>query len=258
MATFFGEISEVSSRAVWWSDSDDEEEDNKPKAISLKTTIVDEANFETFLARCNRLFITTEKYEKHSDQLLATIVAEGCGEEGRSCELVSVFVRHSAYSCLLFLVNVCSLYQLEGGQYWLVFNAYFPLKQYHNVPLAVDQAQRDLLDRLASSKTNKLLMVLVSCQNDIDQIQYISSRRDGPVSVYLDEVNKSVHLERLQAPSTVRGPFGLALLERSIIYRWSMVCLLLPLIHDQYEFIPKVVANSGDEYRTLSYSNIIT
>lgn len=155
-------------------------------------------------------------------------------------------------------MNVCLLYQLDNGQYWLVFNAYFPLKQYHNVQIAVDHVQRDLLDRLASLKTNKLLLVLVSCQNDIDQIQYISSRSDGCASIYLNEISKCVPLERLLAPATVRGSFSLALLERSILYRWSMVCLLLPLIHDQYEFIPKVVANSGDEYRTLSYSNIVT
>ena len=72
MATFFGEVTEVSSRAVWWSDSEDEEDEeakndkegnsNKIQPnITYKMIESNESKVNDFRSRCKRLFISISK-----------------------------------------------------------------------------------------------------------------------------------------------------------------------------------------------------
>ena len=63
MATFFGEITEITSRAVWWSDSDDDDDDEKinKRNLSLQSKVVNQDLYDLFLSQCKIIYISSGK-----------------------------------------------------------------------------------------------------------------------------------------------------------------------------------------------------
>lgn len=81
MATFFGEVTELSSRAVWWSDSEDEElssgNNNSPaksvKDYSFHLDVKNAVSLDEFKNEYSRLFVSVVKSDRHFKNLNACV-----------------------------------------------------------------------------------------------------------------------------------------------------------------------------------------
>lgn len=63
MATFFGEVIDVHSRAVWWSDSEDEDfEESRDETFDLE--VCDEQQLNKCRTQCKRFFVSVSRQRK--------------------------------------------------------------------------------------------------------------------------------------------------------------------------------------------------
>lgn len=82
MATFFGEVLDVSSRAVWWSDSEDEIETEEPqKSINLTLEVCNENALGQCKSNCKRVFVTITKKKNPTNLLCVAKLKADTGKK---------------------------------------------------------------------------------------------------------------------------------------------------------------------------------
>lgn len=86
MATFFGEVNEISSRAVWWSDEDDQVEDNAgPIKLTHDLVVKNKKLYEAFLSLCKVLYVSIGKPDP-SERCVLQIKLKSINQKGISLE----------------------------------------------------------------------------------------------------------------------------------------------------------------------------
>lgn len=238
MATFFGEVTEVSSRAVWWSDSEDEEDEeakndkegnsNKIQPnITYKMIESNESKINDFRSRCKRLFISISKKQ-------TTLIG------GDQIIQIKVNVPDNFKNDV-----IASLYRLQSEDYWLVFDD--KLVSYYHLHCTdlVDYLEENVLKSISAKY--ELLIISKDFNRSSNSLEYFGSLK--------------FPFKQMIAPETVKNYFELAFIEYCIVYRMNFACFILPssmVLEDKSAPIPNAIINNLNQFTEFSYSNIIT
>lgn len=256
MATFFGEVTELSSRADWFSDSDDDEADNdKTLKVNYQTDVVNQKLLDGLGSQCKLLYVSVcKKTPQMGNETCILRLNVDKDENKRKGNLKYVIVCWLSYwqVYIIFIGPIASLYQLNASDYWLVVDNKLALEFSTFSSRLVDYIAENIFHQVKP----KFDLFLVS--NDMTRLEYAqyfignfnSSQR-------LTQLEKAVDIRPVISPDTVKSDFELALLEYCITMKQNFACFLLPM--DMVEtFIPKQITESVNSFSELSYSVIIT
>ncbi|KAH9415013.1 hypothetical protein DERP_014306 [Dermatophagoides pteronyssinus] len=246
MATFFGEVNDISSRSAWWSDSDcDDDDEHVPdKEIQRqknptklgKFSIKYENGYRSDSEfKFKQIYVTNVKSIPKNLKTILTISIDNVD------------------------IPVCYLYLLDDGNHpqscWLAINHRTLLQHEHLTVQLVKYLFDTVLNKLINSTKSKLLIISKQ-KNRSGHVQYLKS----PTTLdndYIADIGKKCSITKLMAPETSNDEFELAIMQHCIVRRLNFIFLILPIESENGQFIPKIINDSLKQFYDFSQNNLI-
>ncbi|KAH7643653.1 hypothetical protein DERF_013413 [Dermatophagoides farinae] len=239
MATFFGEVNDISSRSAWWSDSDCDDEtvpdDDVQKTSKLgKFSINYENGFTPDSEfKFERIYVTNVKSIPKNLKTILTISIENVK------------------------VPVCYLNLLNNNDHpqccWLAINHRILSQHEYLTVQLVDYLFDAILKKLIDSSKPELLIISKQ-KNRSSYVQYLRSPNTNDDD-YIVNLGKKCNIKKLMAPETSNDEFELATMQHCIIHRINFIFFILPTEYDNGQFVPKTIRDSLNQFYDFSHNN---
>ena len=238
MATFFGEVREIPSRAVWWSDTEDdpEEEEKESQIVRPKSSVFTVHGNSAELKSCSKLFVSlARKLSSNNGSLMA--------------------IRNDN-----FKGDICALHKRENGEFLLTLSNAFIDK---NRPVSLAKFVYETI--LSQIDWTKATMILVSKDfSNVLGMQYFYHQPDFNAPI-LGEISQALSKDQMPLlpclpPQTLTNYMELALVELAIHRKLPFLVLILPSENPETGsgWIPQEILNNVNSFHDLSFSNLIT
>lgn len=226
-ATYFGEITELDSRALWYSDEEDEDEDeleNPGLALKPRPRPIESLTHENLRANVQLNFRriapgSNLSYETCVVSLISSSQFKNfrisSQSDTNSCVLLGYFdVAGKAFS-----------YPIKQGDHtenllWLVFDSGSNLISGQEVCYFVEKLRDSLLKDFVISSTNPLL-ILSQQFSTSEHLEYLSNLSSKALSLPFNG-------RPLQPPALIRNQFESALFEQLSLITRPVVIICLP------------------------------
>jgi hypothetical protein len=238
-ATFFGEVNELSSRAIWWSDSDsddndlEEEHQNSGPKVAFNTKDV---------INCDSIDISLAKNDK--------IMAQDLDKIG--------FIGIDGINGVMAYI-----YAINKSSIWLQLNANYPTLKNHLVVKTIANLMKELFIRCQSISDQSLKPMVRIISKDLipniesnDVINYLSNNSNNLINF-----PQNVEHKPLIAPKVLSNLIESSIFEYCTLHSISCIALILSdfqSINLTNNFISKQILTTIQQFNDFSNSNIFT
>jgi len=233
--TFFGEVNELSSRAIYWSDNESDEESNEPQethqSINLWIKTSDDFNNKLSL-----IYVSLAKDDKTRVKDLTPIGSIGVdGITG----------------------NVGHIYTTSETSVWIQLNANHPNLKNYLLVQTIASLMKQIVSKCETSSGPMICLISKSVSKDSssdDVITYLTTSESN-----LSLIPREVQRRPLLAPKMLDNLVESCVVEYCIVFGITCIGLIFPELQSKrfnQHFIPKQIIDSVHQFNDTIDSNI--
>lgn len=222
-ATYFGEITELDSRAVWYSDEEDEDEDEDEDGLEFKTPkikSIEPLNYERFRADVQVKYSRTSSLTNMDfDTCVIGLCSNSQFKNMKSTvQLIGNFESYG--KAFAFPMDTC---QSSTGKHllWLIFDASSPLIVGYQVGFFAEKILKVLHDEFKFDYTSQVVILSQQFTNS-DNLEYLSNFKSG-TTAKLPFVG-----QQILPPSLIKNQFESSLFEQLTLSMEPALVVCLP------------------------------
>jgi len=228
--TFFGEVNELNSRAIYWSDNESDEESE----VVTEVDVVLNTN-DNFNANCNTVYVSLAKSKYISSKNLTSIGSVSGGPDDKT--------------------TVADILSVNETSIWIRLNINHQSLKNHLMVKTISSLMKQVLAKCVT----KPLVCIISKdfsrdESSDDVITYLSSDKNN-----LNVIPSELKSRPLLAPKMITDLVESAVFEYCLVFETKCISIILPEMQSKpftESFIPKAIVDCVKQMNHFSDSNI--